>query len=47
MTKLERVTGFTLLTAFLCTLQVGIFDHIYGRVAGVIANVAKAMSQLI
>lgn len=47
MTKLERVTGITLLTALVCTLQFAVIEHVYARVAAVISDLAKALAQTI
>lgn len=43
MTKLERVTGITLLTALICVIDVGIFAHVYERVSTVINALAMAL----
>lgn len=45
MTKLERAVGFMILTAFIITLDVAVFDHVSERLSVVIGELAKAVAQ--
>lgn len=44
MTKLERVTGITLLTALVLVMHVEVFDYVYERASVTVNEIAKAIA---